>query len=729
MKSNYLKLSLLASSLFLAHQANAEQLLKDSNFFAKKDNTPPVVKQNTAKTSIYDVSTSTSNDNATQIKISFNGLPTQPKAAKLSDPDRLILDFGNIDYTVKGITIPKGKEINGLQLSKAPTGNTLLTVNLGEYSNFTSKVEGSVLIIKVYPKNYVPSAINSQIHKDSGVKAVNYSRTRGGEDQVIIDLDSDKTPISIKRENEKIIVNVLGVRLADHLLTKRSFNDARAVVSQVNVSNDSKNSGLIEIKANGNFEYTAMQVDKRLVINFARINTVHNAPDTKKNNYIGRKITMDFQDVDTRRVLQMIATYTDANIVISDSIRSNLSIKLDNVPWDQALNVIAKSKGLGQRRDGKIIWIAPNEELSKFEQAEAQSEAQSVALADIKSELIQLNYATAADVEKLLRPQKNRNNGDQGAQANPQLTSARLDVNGDNSGSLLSPRGTVSVDSRTNTLIISDTSRKIAEIRRLIAEIDVPVKQVMVEARIVHTSTDFSKALGVRWGFMKSTGVSAAGNLTNLNKIYNNQWKGTSDKVTDDNVNLDLGGVVDSIGTSSIALGLINTSSTLLGLELSAMQENGLGEILSSPKVMTGDKQAALIRSGAKIPYKTTSENNGTTTTFQDAVLELKVTPSITPDGKVQMKLEIMKDTIGALTDAGYVIDTNQLTTNVLVENGETVVLGGLYEDTTVNMSGKVPVLGDVPVVGNLFKNKSTVNKKKELLIFITPAIETPKFK
>ena len=684
----------------------------------------PLLQGVSSASSIYNLITAQTGDGATELKVYFNGFPPAPKASKLSDPDRLVLDFGKVEFTKKQVGITPTPEIKGVEVTKSPEGNTLLTVQLGSHGTFTNRNDGGAFVLKVYPDPTKPAVVRSFINQ-GGVDKISFSRTKGGEDQAIIDLASADTSVAVKQEGGKVVLRFAGNAIPASLLQNKNFNDVKAVISNVKVYNDGKN-GVIELTSNGSYEYTAIQVDKRLTVNFAKKNTVsqgkQQAGDSQQK-YSGRKITMDFQNVETRRILQLLASYTGVNIVASDNIVGNISLKLENVPWDQALNIILKSKGLAHRQDGAVIWVAPTEEMAKYEENEAKAYAQSITLAPLKTEFIQLNYAVAADVAKLIKPDgSTSDDAARVANINRQLMRSQLNANGEDSGSLLSPRGTVTVDARTNTLIINDTVNKIDEIKKVISQIDVQVRQVMVEARIVHASTDFAKALGVRWGVAKANGVSMAGNMTNLNKIYNTKWRG-EDETLDQNVNLDLGGAVSALGTSGITFGLINTANTLLSLELSALQSDGLGEVLSAPKVMTGDKQEAVIRSGTKVPYQTTSGNFGTTTTFQDAVLELNVTPSITPDGNVQMKLEIHKDTLGMLTNAGYVIDTNKLTTNVLVGDGETVVLGGLYEDSRLNSVSKVPLLGDIPFMGGLFRSKSNENKKQELLIFITPKV------
>ena len=417
-------------------------------------------------------------------------------------------------------------------------------------------------------------------------------------------------------------------------------------------------------------------------------------------------------------------------MVAADTVQGNITLRLKDVPWDQALDIILKSKNLDKRRNGNVIWIAPVSELIKAEEEEAKAIAQSVKLAPLQTEYIQLNYAKAADIEKLITDGKNTSNSRSGSN-----TSSGTDPLGDSVGSLLSPRGTVSVDPRTNTLIINDTSAKIDQIRQMIDLLDVSVKQVMIEARIVRATTDFTKEMGVKWGIL-SQGITnnnhllVGGSDTTLWNLREPEkdddtggWKYEIERPQ--NLNVDLG--VTSAGASRIAFGLISLSDFMLDLELSALQADGYGEVISTPKILTADKQNAKVASGTQIPYQS-SEGGGanavSTTEFIDATLSLDVTPSITPDGKVQMQLNITSDSPGAPTPTGQLtINKNAVNTNVLVDNGETVVLGGIFEQQTANSQTKVPFLGDIPYIGRLFRKDVKSENKRELLIFVTPRI------
>lgn len=706
---------------FFSNAAPKEAEIEDETgeagkvFFNSKERKKDLLESTSSSASIYDVDTYQTADGATEIRVNFNSLPVTPKSKKLSNPDRLVLDFGDVGEEIReGLNFKATKQVKNLGLNRDDNGKLVLTLDLNEYGRFTTrKVDGS-FFLKIYPKVSTTTAV---AQAKQGVASAQYKRTKGGEDQAIFDLLSANTPVSVKQNGNKVELRFKGNKLPAGMVKTQNFNDLKAIIASAKGYNQGFD-GVVELTVNGSYDYMAFQVENKLTINVAKKQTSKQATSSDVGNggYTGRKISMDFQDVEIRRVLQMIANYVGVNIVTSDAVTGNVSLRVQDVPWDQALNIMLKSKGLTQRQDGKVVWVAPIAEVVKQETEEAKAHAQSVILAPMITSIIQLNYANAAEMAKLISLEGVAKDSEE--VLNRQHLMSRLNVNGDDS-KLLSPRGAVSSDSRTNTLIVLDTKQKVEEIKRIVSQLDIPVRQVMVEARIVRATTNFSKNMGVKWGIAKDGSQSIASNMNNL-YASSKYGKANEAETIDSAVSLDLG---QSAATSNIAFGLINTTDTLLGLELSALQSEGLGEVLSTPKVMTGDKQEATIRSGVKLPYKTVSQDSGTNTTFQDAILELTVTPSITPEGTVQMKLVINKDTQGQLTDAGYAIDTNQLITNVLVNDGETVVLGGLYEDTKTNTVEKVPFLGDIPFLGKAFQSKSKNESKQELLIFITPKV------
>lgn len=568
-----------------------------------------------------------------------------------------------------------------------------LTVNLVDAGAFTTRVEGNTFILKINSANPTVATPVAAARSEQGISNIGFQRGSDGEGQVVIDLKGSTTPVDVKQQGSKIVVRVLGNKIPAHLSRRLNVNDFATPVSTIDAQNDGSN-GLITIQSNGSFEYMAYQAEDKLTISLKRPEDKNPMKSKASSAYTGKKISLDFQDIEVRRVLQLLADFTGINMVASDTVQGNITLRLEDVPWDQALDIIMKTKNLDKRRNGNVIWIAPVAELIKSEEDEAKAIAQSIKLAPIQTDYIQLSYAKAADVLKLLEDSRDA----KGSVSNRTAGSDSLALE-----SLLSSRGSVVSDSRTNTLIVNDTSQNIDKIRKMIDLLDVAVKQVMVEARIVTASTDFSRELGIKWSAQK-LGNSPV-------------WGG------DFQPSFDLGVDLATNTAGTFNFGLLKISDYMLNLELTALQADGHGEVLSAPKVLTGDKQKAYILRGTEIPYQTYSATEGLKTEFRAAYLKLEVTPSITPDGKVQMALLVEKDSIGTITSDGIAIDTSELQTNVLVDDGETVVLGGIFDDVKRNDYQKVPFLADLPVVGNLFKNNVKTTMQTELLIFVTPRI------
>ncbi len=654
----------------------------------------------------------------TEIRVMFNGLPPQPQAYQLESPSRLILDFDKAQQNLKQSSIPVAtREASSVDVT-SDAQRARLTVNLADAGAFTTRVEGNTFILKI--NSATPVAITQPVQQQSaqGISNIGFQRGAQGEGQVVIDLLGNNTPVDVQQQGTKVIVRTLGSKIPTHLTRRLNVNDFATPVSSVDAVNQN-GSGVITIQSGESYEYMAYQTDNKLTISLKRPEA--KSPLRPKTvAYSGKKISLDFQDIEVRRVLQLLADFTDINMVAADSVQGNITLRLKEVPWDQALDIVLKTKNLDKRRNGNVIWIAPVTELIKAEEEEAKAIKQSVALAPIQTEYMQLSYAKAADIEKLITQNK-------GASSSGGSSSTNNNEGGE---SLLSSRGSVSVDARTNTIIVNDTQLFIDKIRNMVDLLDVQVKQVMVEARIVRATTDFTKEMGVKWGIL-SQGITnndsllVGGSDTTLWDLRDPQESDlggyTYDIQRPQNLNVDLG--VTSPGASRIAFGLISLSDFMLDLELSALQADGYGEVISTPKVLTADKQKATVASGSQIPYQS-GANAVSTTEFIDATLSLDVTPSITPDGKVQMELNITSDSPGNPTPTGQLtINKNQITTNVLVDNGETVVLGGIFEQETRNAQTKVPFLGDIPYVGRLFRKDLKSDNKRELLIFVTPRI------
>ena len=657
----------------------------------------------------------------TEIRVMFNGLPPQPQAYQLEQPSRLVLDFDKAQQNLKQNSIAVAtQEASSIDVS-SDAQRSRLTVNLADAGAFTTRVEGNTFILKINAAGNAVATENVAAQKSAqGISNIGFQRGGQGEGQIVIDLLGTNTPVDVQQQGSKVVVRTLGNKVPTHLARRLNVNDFATPVSTIDAHNDGGN-GVVTIQTAGSYEYMAYQADNKLTISLKRPEDKSQLKPKAANTYTGKKISLDFQDIEVRRVLQLLADFTEINMVAADTVQGNITLRLKDVPWDQALDIILKTKNLDKRRNGSVIWIAPVAELIKSEEEEAKAIAQSIKLAPIQTEYIKLSYTKAADILKLLEESRDG----KGATSNRTANSDSLALE-----SLLSSRGSAVADVRTNTLIINDTALNIDKVRKMIDLLDIAVEQVMVEARIVRASTDFTKEMGVKWGIL-SQGINSNSSLlvggsdTTLWDLKTPDDEGKYTIQRPDNLNVDLG--VTTPGASSIAFGLISLSDFMLDLELSALQADGYGEVISTPKVLTADKQPAQVASGTQIPYQS-SEGSGVNvvskTEFIDATLSLDVTPSITPDGKIQMMLKIKNDSVGTPTPTGqYTINKNEINTNVLVENGETVVLGGIFEQLTATSQTKVPFLGDLPYVGRLFRKDAKTDKKSELLIFVTPRI------
>lgn len=661
----------------------------------------------------------------TEIRVMFNGLPPQPQAYQLEQPSRLVLDFDKAQQNIKQTSIPVAtNEASSVEVA-SDAQRSRLTVNLADAGAFTTRVEGNTFILKINAASAAEAAQPAVQRQAQGISNIGFQRGSNGEGQIVVDLLGGNTPVDVQQQGSKIVIRTLGNKVPAHLARRLNVNDFATPVATIDAQNDGGN-GVITVQSSGSYEYMAYQTDNKLTVSLKRPEDKNPLRPKAANHYTGKKISLDFQDIEVRRVLQLLADFTEINMVAADSVQGNITLRLKDVPWDQALDIVLKTKNLDKRRSGSVIWIAPVAELIKAEDEEAKAIAQSIKLAPIQTEYIKLSYAKAADVLKLLEESRDA----KGSISNRTANSDSLALE-----SVLSPRGSAVADVRTNTLIVNDTAQNIDKVRKMIDLLDVAVKQVMVEARIVRATTDFTKEMGVKWGIL-SQGVTNNDSLLvggsdttlwNLRKPTIDTTTGTAtyDIQRPDNLNVDLG--VTAQGASSIAFGLISLSDFMLDLELSALQADGYGEVISTPKVLTADKQPAKVASGTQIPYQSAESggvNTVSKTEFVDATLSLDVTPSITPDGKIQMMLKIKNDSVGTPTPTGqYTINKNEINTNVLVDNGETVVLGGIFEQMTTSNQTKVPFLGDLPYIGRLFRKDAKTDKKSELLIFVTPRI------
>ncbi|WP_410212057.1 type IV pilus secretin PilQ [Aquirhabdus sp.] len=678
-------------------------------------------------------------NNETELRLAFDGTPPNPQAYQLDKPARLVVDLPN----AKSSLASRYQDIgSGNARSLAVVDNaerTRLVVNLSQASGYSTRVEGNTLILKVggtkasaaktvattAPVNAVtPVAGNKSIAYE--VTDVDFRRGGSGEGNVLIALNNPNAPVDVQQQGTKIIARFLGTKLPERLRRRLDVNDFGTPIKTIDAYNEGNN-GILVIQPQGDFEYLAYQADNKLTISVKPV-VQQKTAEAKPPTYTGQKLSLNFQDIEVRSVLQLIADFTGLNLVASDTVAGKITIRLQNVPWDQALDIVLKTKGLDKRRNGNVIMIAPADELAAREKIEIQNNRQVEQLAPLTTQYIQLSYAKASDLFTLITSGRNNGGGGGGG-------TVAGGTGGDaNVGSLLSSRGTVSVDTRTNTLIVQDTATTIDKVREMIARLDVPIKQVMIEARIVRASDTFSKELGVQWGIL-SHGTASRPNLlvggseTTLFDLRNpqsttlNGQTGVGYTITrPDNLSVDL--AATGSGASSIALGVMSISDIMLDLTLSALQADGKGEVIATPKVLTLDKQKARVAAGTTIPYQQSTSSGATSIAFVNAELSLEVVPSITPDGRVGMELMVNADSVGDAAPNGQLtINTNRLQTNVLVDDGQTVVLGGIFQNQISSSTTKVPFLGDLPYLGRLFRHTLQANNKQEMLIFVTPRL------
>lgn len=709
----------------------------------------------------------------TQMRIGFQGTPITPAAYQLDDPTRLVLDFENAsnglpdrfkeynvglvndvttlnsDSTTRLIiglktdgeysTAVQGNELvltitdpnassqaNQVSVMPAPvitpivdtpvTSNPVIN-NQAPVVQASSQAAPETMVVRVNPllnPNMASSPVSSQYSYDA-INAINYSGAGEG-GSVSISLANDAIPVDVQRQGNQLVVRMTGGTIPQRLLRRVNVNGG--LVTSIDTKNQGQN-GVVTINMSGDYEYQAYQSGNQLNIGISKPALLRE-PTLEEKVYTGEALSMEFQDVEIRAVLDILAQFTDMNIVASDSVSGSITLRLINVPWDQALDIIMKSKGLGKRENGNVILVAPAAELAEQEAKELEAQQAVETFAPLRTEYIRLSYAKAQDVFNLIS--QGRGSGS----------------NNDNtkdSGSLLSDRGTVTIDERTNTLIIKDVAESIQNIHALVDKIDIPVRQVMIEARIVSANDTFSKEIGVRWGILSN----GAANNRNLLVGGSNQtlWdlkefdmQSTTvngqtvtypkyDISRPDNLNVDLGA---SNPAGRIAFGLLGMSDLMLDLELSAMQADNRGEVISTPKVLTADKQTAKVSSGTQIPYQEASASGATATSFKEAALSLEATPNITPDGKIGLELKITNGT-PTIINGTVAIAEDSISTNVIVEDGQTVVLGGVFKNQISNGVNKVPFLGDLPYIGRAFRNNKQTNDKQELLIFITPKL------
>ena len=656
--------------------------------------------------------------NQVQLKLQLSGPAPQPLPFTIDKPARIAFDLPNTALALASRRIDVHSGGVDTVLAAEANGRTRLVVNVDSLLPYDTAVSGNGITITLgtQPGDSVAQAASRNTAGtgvERAIKTVDFRRGSDGTGRVIVQLTDPRTPVNLRQEGGQIVVDFAGALMPKNLLRRYDVTDFSTPVQFVDALRVDNSSRLV-ISAQGDFEQLAYQSDNQYTIEVKP--AAKRGPTEDKKEYTGERLTLNFQDIDVRSVLQLLADTSGQNIVVSDSVTGNLTLRLQNVPWDQALDIVLRTKGLDKRRQDNVIIIGPTEELAAREKAELAARKDLAELSPLRTEFLQVNYAKVVDLAKLIK-------------------------NSSGKESMLSNRGTLSMDERTNTLLVQDTADRLADIRRLVQTLDVPVKQVLIEARIVIVNDDFERDLGVRAGLtsVRTNGnnglfaLTGSGSTTGTGTIVNSAVSNLSSTgsaypvtlPTTENryqVNLPVGNPAGRLAMSLLG------SNYVVDLELSAAQNEGRGEIVSAPRVITANQKEASIAQGVEIPYQESASSGATTTQFKKAVLSLKVTPLITPDSRVILDLNISKDSVGQLVQSatgGTVpsIDTRQIITQVLVNDGQTVVLGGILETTKTDSQTKVPLLGDIPVLGHLFKSTTNINKKTELLIFITPKI------
>jgi type IV pilus assembly protein PilQ len=651
-----------------------------------------------------------------QLKLHMSGPAPEPLPFTIDKPARIAFDLPNTTLALASRRFDVRSGGVDTVLAAEANGRARLVVNVDNLMPYTTKVDGNDIIVtlgqqagaEVGKTAVRAAAVASGAPAERAIRTIDFRRGADGTGRVIVQLTDPRTPVNVRQEGQQIVVDFAGTSMPKNLMRRYDVMDFATPVQTVDAVRVDGSSRLV-ISSQGDFEQLAYQSDNQYTVEI-KASSKRTAGAEEKKEYTGERLTLNFQDIDVRSVLQLLADTSGQNIVVSDSVGGNLTLRLQNVPWDQALDIVLRTKGLDKRRQDNVIIIGPTEELATREKAELAAHKEVQELSPTHTEFMQVNYAKVSDLAKLIK-----------------TTSAK--------DSMLSARGSLSVDERTNTLLVQDTSDKLADIRRLVQTLDVPVKQVLIEARIVIVSDTFERDLGVRFGVSNVSSLTGApgsllaisGNGQSANSIVGTGKPAstTLPATTLDNryqVNTPAANTNGSIGVSLLG------GSYLVDLELSAAQNEGKSETISSPRVITANQKQATISQGVEIPYQESASSGATTTQFKDAVLKLKVTPLITPDNRVILDLDVSDDAVGQqVTSAtgGSVpsIDTRQIITQVLVNDGQTVVLGGILETTKSKAANKVPFLADIPVLGYLFRSTTDINNKTELLIFITPKI------
>jgi type IV pilus assembly protein PilQ len=653
----------------------------------------------------------------TVVKITLQQTPTSiPAGFAIANPPRIAFDFPNTASAL-GRNAQEVGEGDLRRINVVQAGDrTRMVLELSRTLTYDTRIEGNALFVTLQAaestaagsapatQHFADARPNDRKH---AVRDIDFRRGKAGEARIIVDLSDNQVGIDLKVQGKGLMIDFINTAIPKNLERRLDVGDFATPVQTIDAFSQGANARMV-IEPRGNWEHSAYQADNRFIIEI-KPQAEDAAKIARGGGYTGEKLSLNFQNVEVRAVLQVIADFTGLNIITSDTVAGNLTLRLKDVPWDQALDIILQSKGLDMRKTGNVVWIAPRDELATREKLALEAQQQISDLEPTRTESFQLNYQKAAEFQKLLADDKQR---------------------------ILSKRGSAVVDTRTNTVFVQDSPTRLEEVRKLLRKIDVPVRQVMIESRIVEASDTFSRNLGVRLGYNDLSGRGdrlAGGGTGAVRGLFGGSLNATGATTgqiatvpafTDSlGVNLPVPGA-GGANPGVFSFLLFNEKGTkFVNLELSAIQADGKGKIISSPRVVTADQIEATIEQGTEIPYQQATSSGATSVSFKKATLSLKVKPQITPDDNVIMNLNVHKDSVGQTTLAGPSIDTKQIITEVLVENGGTVVIGGIYSQEERSTTNKIPVLGDLPYVGFLFKQNLKQDDRRELLIFITPRI------
>ncbi len=662
-----------------------------------------------AQNSIEAVNVSGQQGGTTLVKITLKSAPSAtPASFAVNNPPRIAFDFPNTTNG-SGKSVQEVGEGDVRRINIVQAGNrSRLVLEVARPLGYDAKIEGNVILITLgsaasagasaapVAQSFAPAAPGDGKHS---LRDIDFRRGQSGEGRVLVDLSDNQVGIDMRTQGRSLIIDFLNTAVPKNLERRLDVVDFGTPVDTIETFTQGSNTRMV-ITPRGAWEHSAYQTDNRFILEVKKL--VEDPNRLVQQGFSGEKLSLNFQNVEVRAVLQVIAEFTGLNVITSDTVGGSLTLRLKDVPWDQALDIILQSKGLDMRKTGNVVWIAPRDELATREKLALEARAQISDLEPLRTESMQVNYQKAADFQKLLS---------------------------DPGQKILSKRGSAVVDVRTNIVFVQDTPPRLEEIRKLLKQVDIPVRQVMIESRIVEANDTFSRNLGARLGYndTTATGFKIGSGGGGTRGAFGGSLGATSTAGSSNtdalSVNLPAQGL-SGANPGVFSFLLFNDKSTrFLNLELSALQADGKGKIISSPRVITADKVEATIEQGTEIPYQQATSSGATSVAFRKATLSLKVKPQITPNDDVIMNLRVNKDSVGQNTLSGPAIDTKQVVTEVLVENGGTVVIGGIYTQDERSTTTKVPVLGDIPYVGFLFKNNQRVDDRRELLIFISPKI------